>query len=491
MARVRQNVSRLASGDPTLLWFERAIGAMRARPIADPRSWRFQAAIHAYTRSDDPIQSDSDVLPPVSFQEQYWTQCQHHSWFFLPWHRMYLHIFEQIVRREIVNMGGPGDWALPYWNYSASPEDALLPDAFRRAVKSDGTVNHLYIQWRGANVNEGEEFSDAGHTDLTKCLAEPRFEGVRGGGSHGFGGVATPFQHRGAYVGELENAPHGMMHARVAGATGWMGRNTRAPLDPIFWLHHCNIDRLWEVWLRRSPLHANPTSIAWLDAVAFDFIDWKMDPIKMTPRQVLDTRAAPLDYEYQDTSDPLDAAPIPTSGLTLAHLPARTGSGMSELIGATSASFWLRGSRVEQTVKILRPTGPAADSFWLFDSLGVIPPRAHRPRVFVCVEAVKSDQWTDSYDVYLNLPSGSNPTNHEELRAGRLSMFGLVEASQADSRHIGQGLWYSFDVTEIIATIVRRPGWTAGELRVTLAPTRWAESELVFAEVGRISIYLE
>ena len=35
-----------------------------------------------------------------------------------------------------------------------------------------------------------------------------------------------------------------------------------SPLDPIFWLHHCNIDRLWASW---AALHSNavPSQALW------------------------------------------------------------------------------------------------------------------------------------------------------------------------------------------------------------------------------------
>jgi hypothetical protein len=45
------------------------------------------------------------------------------------------------------------------------------------------------------------------------------------------------------------------MHVRVG---GFMGAFNSAGLDPLFWLHHCNIDRLWEVWRKMSATHKDP-----------------------------------------------------------------------------------------------------------------------------------------------------------------------------------------------------------------------------------------
>jgi len=57
--------------------------------------------------------------------EGFWNQCQHGSWYFLPWHRAYLAAFEAIVLDAIVKKGGPSDWALPYWNYDPTKPGTL------------------------------------------------------------------------------------------------------------------------------------------------------------------------------------------------------------------------------------------------------------------------------------------------------------------------------------------------------------------------------
>jgi tyrosinase len=57
---------------------------------------------------------------------------------FLPWHRLYLHFFEQVVERLI---GEP--FALPYWNYlDPNLRDMLLP--FRARLEADGSENPLF-----------------------------------------------------------------------------------------------------------------------------------------------------------------------------------------------------------------------------------------------------------------------------------------------------------------------------------------------------------
>ena len=68
-----------------------------------------------------------DAPPPGAT----WNECQHASWYFLPWHRMYLYYFERIVRAAALAAGAPDDWALPYWNYDRAFPANTLPPAFR------------------------------------------------------------------------------------------------------------------------------------------------------------------------------------------------------------------------------------------------------------------------------------------------------------------------------------------------------------------------
>jgi len=56
------------------------------------------------------------------------------------------------------------------------------------------------------------------------------------------------------------NSPHGSVHGRVGGN---MGSVPYAGFDPIFWLHHANVDRLWAVWQASNsgPLPPNEANL--------------------------------------------------------------------------------------------------------------------------------------------------------------------------------------------------------------------------------------
>jgi tyrosinase len=302
--RIRRSVLSLAPNDPIITFYDKAINRMKTKPMDDPLSWRYQAAIHDYVRSQDPLALPGDVFP--ADRGTFWATCQHACWFFLPWHRMYLHHFEKIVMSLVMELGGPTDWALPYWNYSPSPAAHLLPAPFRAGSATPG----LFVAQRDPNANTGLPFGrpdlpgQTGDSNITICLSEPLFTGVPAG-RPGFGGLpGVNHNPGGPGKGMVEQLPHDTMHGAISGPdprTGFMGSFTRAPLDPIFWLHHCNIDRLWEVWVKT---HANPTDAAWLNQ-SFPFHDASGGTVSMTSSQVLDTRAEPLSYIYDDISNPL------------------------------------------------------------------------------------------------------------------------------------------------------------------------------------------
>src|SRR6266478_6767828 len=326
--RIRRNINDLPPDHPIVVFYGKAIEKMKAKPVTDPRSWRYQGAIHDYPFPDDtfdqrrvvpgdpsrdPFAKDGETLP--ADRSTFWRQCQHNTWFFLPWHRMYLHHFEKIIMSIILAElpGGPKDWALPYWKWDAKDGDGRLPIAFRNKLLADGTPNHLFVEERnhtpGRDANKGERFASDNQMDKRFLCLKPSV--FMGNGQFGgppvrrHGGEGPPETIPPALDGSgvLEGVPHGSMHVATGGA-GWMSNFVQAALDPIFWLHHCNIDRLWEVWIQRDPRNKNPDDPAWLDA-SFSFHDATGGNGNLTPRQVLQTRKAPLSYEYDDTTDPL------------------------------------------------------------------------------------------------------------------------------------------------------------------------------------------
>ena len=298
--RTRKNVAGLGAQGDDLFWYARAVAELKTRPITDPTSWRYQAAVHGYDPSSDPNAGTGGPLPSNAEQQHFWRQCQHQSWFFLPWHRAYLVLFEQIVAAAVVKLGGPQGWALPYWNYSDTtrPNARLMPAAFVPQRLADNSRNPLWVAGRNSTT---ADFGIGAPDVRLQALTDALFGGSSHGGDPGFGGPQTAFSHFGGVNGRLENVPHNAIHGAIGGL---MNDPDTAALDPIFWLHHSNIDRLWEVWSHSKPQFQPPQQTAWRN-MSFVFRDASAQQVTFTPAQVLDTTTLLHGYNYDDISDPL------------------------------------------------------------------------------------------------------------------------------------------------------------------------------------------
>jgi tyrosinase-like protein len=258
---VRKRISSQAAAEDISVYAE-GVRLMRERSSKDPMDplgWEYQSRMHG-----NPEATERRPDEPAD-----WSQCQHGSWFFLPWHRMYLLQFERIVRE----LTGEPDFGLPYWDYP-NASGIKIPDAFLNPVSS------LYDATR--------DFDQP--TVVAPTWQEQRRFDLFGGG------VSQSPVHRGRLPGSLEQNPHNPVH----GAVGGNMATFQSPRDPLFWIHHCNIDRLWEVWLRLAD-RSNPDSLSWSDTT-FDFPDPMNGRRRLRVADVASTAAA--GYEYDDLAAP-------------------------------------------------------------------------------------------------------------------------------------------------------------------------------------------
>jgi tyrosinase len=518
MARVRKDVWSLGAGwNDTLLWYARAVRTLQSRPVTDRTSWWFLAAIHGMHPTvwrEFGVISATTPLPTLAIQRQYWNQCQHQTWHFLPWHRGYLAAFEEIVGGAIATAGGPGDWALPYWNYSDStqPKARTLPDAFQLATLPDGSSNPLRVARRFGSGTTPIQI-DPTFVSLS-ALQDDVFTG---GGSDippGFGGPETLFHHgpeSETTNGSLESLPHNVIHGAIGGvapggnpndwrALGLMSMPITAALDPIFWLHHANIDRLWSVWLRDTQeQHDNPTDTAWLDGPADrQFVMPKSDQSEWTfsARDVLDTTALPLDYSYDDETMPfierravrrLDRLGAPAAAASVGR--EREGvvgtKNTPELIGASDGPVSVAGT----TATAVRLDRSATRS--LRSNLARVTAdattRAEPARVFLKLEGIRGTSDAAIYHVYVDLPPDADPAAHADRRAGTLSLFGVSAASDPNGPTAGSGINQVLEITEIVDAL-HLSGDDLERLDVRFVPATPAAAGANFS-IGRLSVF--
>jgi len=248
--RTRSNVYTLIKNEHTiwpaaLVSYRTGVAAMRAkdpagtRPPADRLSWQYLAAVHGRPTSDG-AEDHSDPL---------WSQCQHGSWYFFPWHRMYLLTLESFIQ----HFSGDAQWSVPYW-YAIDLDDPstdVVPKAF---LDSDGD-NSLYVEERSTRARNGQPIFGSDQvkgygTAFVANLQLPNFSVAHTLKRPSYGGAE--FKHPGfdlGHRGAIESVPHAPVHNYVGidydprtklpiGPVGFMGDLLNAARDPVFWTPH-------------------------------------------------------------------------------------------------------------------------------------------------------------------------------------------------------------------------------------------------------------
>ncbi|KGQ20219.1 Tyrosinase family protein [Lysobacter dokdonensis DS-58] len=245
-------------GQDMLATYADAIRLMQAMGPENPLSWLWQWYTHFTDGATNKAAEiarvwGETVTPQRTLAEEVWNTCQSHagqsSNFFLPWHRYYVFMLERIIR----SVTGRVDFAMPYWNYtSADPaQRGVVPLQFR--LPDDPVFGVLYRPNRVSRANNGlpiHALQPGDAMNIDEAMSKTNYSTV--GSVTGFGRT-------------LDSTIHGRIHTLVGNTRG-MGAVPYAGNDPLFFVHHCNIDRMWASWNRNG--NKNPT-----DAVANPWIN--------------------------------------------------------------------------------------------------------------------------------------------------------------------------------------------------------------------------
>jgi hypothetical protein len=178
----------------------------------------------------------------------------HRSSHFLPWHREFLHRFEDELRTHDAEI------TIPYWDSTVdrSPLDPLWNSSFlgqfnapwdlRRALGSDTLPTSQQVQ-----TNRGRGTYDTFWVELER---------------------------------DIHNPPHRWVGGVMASAA--------SPGDPVFYMHHCWIDLLWVLWQL-----AHPTAPFVSSGGGLGLNDPLMEWPDRTPADVLDHHALSYSYDIE------------------------------------------------------------------------------------------------------------------------------------------------------------------------------------------------
>ncbi len=459
-----------------------------------PNTYFFQAAMHWY-----PLDSPAP-LPS-------WNHCTHEQsppgqpmlieQYFLPWHRAYIYFFEVIVRSYVAQLGGPGTWALPYWNYSYYDDSnpsapgapwvrSSLPWVFSQAQLPDGSDNPLYmadIAKRGLQPNWPQnDTGDQGTMFLEPST--PDYDNAYG---------QTDFVQ---FSQTLDVAgPHGAVHVdtgtgdQVVSGGGWMTNPMTAAYDPVFWLHHAQIDRFWVGWNQAKASNENPSDSTWMNAQDDPSHDTRWDfwadgnianKLVVYPGQMVNPASLgdPFPYSYGYQNLPTFPAP-PNPGSQARAEAAPELAALSAAAGgprpASAAAAVAGGDAVELGREPVTASVPVPELAQAAAAhLAELPAAAEPPHVILQLEGITSDGPPGNYLIYLNYPQADRTT------AGAVPHYvGLLAGFGADHHHgpagagddQGQhGLNASYDITAIVAYLRTHGGWDEAQARITFVP---------------------
>lgn len=452
--------ARSPQGQEALQHYAAAVGRMKERDPGTPTSWAYQAAIHG-TESH-----------PLSLQKQ----CEHESWFFFPWHRIYLYYFERIVRQAVVETGGPADWTLPYWNYDLDRAHAAMPEPFYQPADES---NPLYVGNRTPRYNEGKPLPKLLQAE-EEALALREFIGNAMFG----GGNRSP--HRPRFWGQMglpELSPHGTVHVEIG---GWMRNPEEAAQDPIFWLHHSNIDRIWAVWNEREG-GANPNESGWTDH-EFHFFDAAGRPAVTRCGQVTETRLVGYTYDPPPGGTVGEVAPTPSQPPT----PAPGAPEGPKFVAASDEPVALTGESVEVPVEI----DPRARE----EVLAAADPEDPR-HLYLNVEEIHGERNPGRvYAMYLNLPHDPDSADYDRHHIGNLAFFGIERTTKPDADEAPHGMRFSVEVGDLVRALRDDSDWDREGLQICFRPVYPGEAEgeprddgreHAPVEIGRVSLSID
>jgi tyrosinase len=240
-------------------------GFRKMQRLGDDRGYQFHAGIHG--------------LPLPKY-----CKIAHGQGLFLAWHRAYLAVFEEALRKQSPNA------TLPWWDWTKVPR---IPRAFDEREGADGNTNPLFsvrinLLARQQARTDPEERLDHELAEFPDTFRQPGRPGTRPLPTKAAVDAALASGDFDDFQFQLEQL-HNDVHVWVG---GHMGDIPFAAYDPIFWAHHTMIDRIWRIWQRDH------------STAPMSNLDTQLPPFGVTVRRVVNVTSLGYDYAVSTTHDP-------------------------------------------------------------------------------------------------------------------------------------------------------------------------------------------
>lgn len=221
----------------------------------------------------------------------------HSNPLFLPWHRMYLLRLEEHLQRVL----NDSNFGLPYWDWAEDGElgfsartSALWQNnnmGVSRGQVTAGNISSMQVRLLLAGGNQlwSIQPRPIERNAAIDARTLPRKNHVAQA-INDLSYDRSPWSinatgHRNRLEGWI-NGPQ--LHNRVHVWVGGDMTPGSSPNDPVFFLNHCNVDRIWEAWMQSRGRQYNPQPNEGIEGQRLNDIMVSILGDAMTPAQVLD-----------------------------------------------------------------------------------------------------------------------------------------------------------------------------------------------------------
>ncbi|KAL1916172.1 uncharacterized protein VTP21DRAFT_6176 [Calcarisporiella thermophila] len=252
------------------------------RQLSNQERNEFLSALRAVNSATRPNRLDS-----MSYYHLQATRNAHGQAQFFPWHRLFLREFERALQTINPRV------TLPYWYWGEDADNPAYSQIFSNQwYGGTGTCintgqiaywNVLYNRDGSARLhclprqfNRGNFISPWASTEVLQNILLTR---------------NTFDEFRTA----LEGSPHGNVHITIGGDMGTMA----SPNDPIFFMHHCFLDKLWMDWQNRGPQFESQFNGVNKDGSQASITE-VLYPYRVQVQSMMSTQNPGLCYTYSD-----------------------------------------------------------------------------------------------------------------------------------------------------------------------------------------------
>jgi tyrosinase len=276
------------------------------------------------------------------------------------------------------------------------------------------------------------------------------------------------------FNGGLDNSPHGAVHVRVGGD---MHDVPTAARDPIFWLHHANVDRLWNRWLAQGGSRQNPTDGVWVGFPKrngadkpMKFPDENGNFVDITTQQVLDM--AKNSYRYDDDTPP----PV----LAAASTPTDRAPPQRATVGSASQGSFRLSAEISVVPVSLGASGASDVKRTVQTMMASAPNLQRQNRVYVQVQGIQVTGGNPRIDYSVMVrPKGAATTQPAEY-IGSLNFFGMHDRAGPAGVHGHSGgepvkFDRRYDATDALKKLTESGRKSVDSIEVVFQPSQREE----------------